>query len=88
MDPKTGEVSGPAADLTRELGRQLGVPVSIMGVAGVRAVTDAVKDPHGGISQVSRLQTRRAVSTVSSSHVSRRFRGAAISCRSSLLCTR
>ena len=44
VDPKTGEVSGPAADLTRELGRQLGVPVSIMGVAGVRAVTDAVKN--------------------------------------------
>jgi polar amino acid transport system substrate-binding protein len=44
VDPKTGVVSGPAADLTRELGRQLGVPVSITGVAGVRAVTDAVKN--------------------------------------------
>jgi polar amino acid transport system substrate-binding protein len=44
VDPKTGEVSGPAADLTRELGRQLGVPVSIMGVPDVRAVTDAVKN--------------------------------------------
>jgi polar amino acid transport system substrate-binding protein len=44
VDLKTGEVSGPAADLTRELGRQLGVPVTITGVAGVRAVTDAVKN--------------------------------------------
>src|SRR5580658_402657 len=44
VDPKTGEVSGPAADLTRELGRQLGVPVTITGVPGVRAVSDAVKN--------------------------------------------
>src|ERR1700733_9679580 len=34
VDAKTGAVSGSAVDLTRELGRQLGVPVSIVGVAG------------------------------------------------------
>jgi polar amino acid transport system substrate-binding protein len=44
VDPKTGEVSGPAADLTRELGRRLGVGVTITGVPNVRAVTDAVKN--------------------------------------------
>jgi polar amino acid transport system substrate-binding protein len=44
VDPKTGEVSGPAADLTRELGRRLGVPVTITGVAGVRAMTEAIKN--------------------------------------------
>jgi len=44
VEPKTGEVSGPAADLTRELGRQLGVPVSITGVSGVRAMTNAIKN--------------------------------------------
>jgi len=44
VDPKTGAVSGPAIDLTRELGRQLGVPVSITGVEGARAVIDSVKN--------------------------------------------
>jgi polar amino acid transport system substrate-binding protein len=44
IDSTTGAVSGPANDLTRELGRQLGVPVSIQGVANAKAVIDAVKD--------------------------------------------
>jgi polar amino acid transport system substrate-binding protein len=44
IDAKTGAVSGPAIDLTRELGRQLGVPVSITGVEGARAVIDSVKN--------------------------------------------
>lgn len=35
VDPKTGAVSGPAIDLTRELGKRLGVPVSIVGVPGM-----------------------------------------------------
>jgi hypothetical protein len=34
VDAKTGAVSGPAVDLTRELGRQLGVPVSSRGSGG------------------------------------------------------
>lgn len=42
VDPKTGAVSGPAVDLTRELGRQLGVPVSIVGVAGFRVLIDSI----------------------------------------------
>src|SRR5580658_3861121 len=44
VDPKTGAVSGPAVDLTRELGRQLGVPVSIVGVPGARPMIDSVKN--------------------------------------------
>jgi polar amino acid transport system substrate-binding protein len=44
VDAKTGAVSGPAADLTRELGRQLGVPVLITGVAGARELIDSVKN--------------------------------------------
>src|SRR5579863_1216182 len=44
VDAKTGAVSGPAVDLTRELGRQLGVPVSIMGVPGGRDLIDSVKN--------------------------------------------
>src|SRR5579863_3260208 len=44
VDPKSGAVSGPAIDLTRELGRQLGVPVTIVGVPGARALIDSVKN--------------------------------------------
>jgi polar amino acid transport system substrate-binding protein len=44
VDAKTGAVSGPAVDLTRELGRELGVPVSVTGVPGVRAVIDSLKN--------------------------------------------
>ncbi len=40
VDPKTGAVSGPAADLTRELGRRLGVPVTIHGVGGMGEMVD------------------------------------------------
>jgi polar amino acid transport system substrate-binding protein len=42
VNAKTGAVSGPAVDLTRELGRQLGVPVSVAGVPGGRALIDSV----------------------------------------------
>jgi polar amino acid transport system substrate-binding protein len=44
VDAKTGAVSGPAVDLTRELGRQLGVPVSVVGVAGARDMIDSIKN--------------------------------------------
>jgi polar amino acid transport system substrate-binding protein len=49
VDAKTGAVSGPAVDLTRELGRQLGVPVSIVGVPGASALIDAVKNHRADI---------------------------------------
>jgi polar amino acid transport system substrate-binding protein len=41
--PKTGAVSGPAVELTRELGKRLGVPVTIVGVSGMRAMVDGFK---------------------------------------------
>jgi polar amino acid transport system substrate-binding protein len=43
VDSKTGEVSGPAVDLTRELGKRLGLPVSIAGVSGMKAMVDGFK---------------------------------------------
>lgn len=43
-DPATGEVKGPAADLARELGRRLGVKVTITGANGVNGVLASVKD--------------------------------------------
>jgi polar amino acid transport system substrate-binding protein len=42
VDAKTGTVSGPAVDLTKELGRQLGVPVFVVGVPGARELIDSV----------------------------------------------
>jgi polar amino acid transport system substrate-binding protein len=49
VDARTGAVSGPAADLTRELGRGLGRPVSVSGVAGVRDLIDALKSHNADI---------------------------------------
>jgi polar amino acid transport system substrate-binding protein len=43
VDGKTGAVSGPVADITRELARRLGVPFQITPAGGVRAVLDSVK---------------------------------------------
>jgi polar amino acid transport system substrate-binding protein len=44
IDANTGAVTGPAADLTTELGKQLRVPVSVRGVANAKAVIDSVKN--------------------------------------------
>ena len=44
VDPKTGATSGPAVDLTRELGKRLGVPVSVEGVSGMKAMVDGFKN--------------------------------------------
>src|SRR5581483_3614917 len=43
IDAKTGAVTGPVADITKELARWLGVPYQITPGAGVRAVLDSVK---------------------------------------------
>src|SRR3954470_3943542 len=48
-DPKTGEVRGPAAELTRELGRRLGVPAKIAGAVGVPGVLASVKNGEADI---------------------------------------
>src|SRR5215471_21069726 len=42
VNPKTGEVSGPVSDITRELARRMGVTFSIKGLDGVPAVMEAV----------------------------------------------
>src|SRR5262245_808412 len=48
-DPATGDVKGPAADLARELGKRLGVPVSIKGANGVNGVLASVKNGEADI---------------------------------------
>jgi polar amino acid transport system substrate-binding protein len=42
VDAKTGEVTGPVADITRELARRLGVAFQIKPSMGVRGVLDAI----------------------------------------------
>jgi polar amino acid transport system substrate-binding protein len=42
VDAQTGAVSGPAADVVREVAGRLGVPFSIRGLDGVQAVMNAV----------------------------------------------
>ncbi|MFL4977099.1 MAG: transporter substrate-binding domain-containing protein [Xanthobacteraceae bacterium] len=42
-DAQTGEVRGPAAELTRELARRLGIPFTITGAQGVPGVLESVK---------------------------------------------
>jgi polar amino acid transport system substrate-binding protein len=42
-DPKTAEGSGVAVDLARELGRQLGVPVELVGFSSAGQLTAALK---------------------------------------------
>src|SRR5437764_660667 len=43
-DPKTGEITGPIADLTQELARRLGVPYKIIPAADARTVMDSLKN--------------------------------------------
>ena len=44
VDARTGEVSGPVADLTRELARRLGVPYFITALPDAGAVLASVKE--------------------------------------------
>jgi polar amino acid transport system substrate-binding protein len=48
-DRETGEVRGPAAELTRELARRLGMPFRISGAQGVTGVLDSVKKGEADI---------------------------------------
>jgi polar amino acid transport system substrate-binding protein len=52
-DANTGEVTGPAADLGRELARRLSVPFAIKGVPGVQPVIDSVKNGEAEIGFVA-----------------------------------
>jgi polar amino acid transport system substrate-binding protein len=58
VDPSTGEVRGPAADLTRALAQQLGVPFTIKPAEGVAGVIDSVKSGAADIGFVAYDATR------------------------------
>jgi polar amino acid transport system substrate-binding protein len=49
IEPKTGAVSGPAADLTQALAHQLSVPFTIKPARGVAGVMEAVKTGEADI---------------------------------------
>jgi len=44
VDPNTGAVSGPVADIVKELARRAGVPFKIIPSAGSKAVIDSLKN--------------------------------------------
>jgi len=52
-DPKTGELRGPAHDLTRELARQLGVPFKLNDAGRGPAVIESVKKGEADIGFVA-----------------------------------
>ncbi|SRR5579883_9918 len=60
VDPNTGAITGPVADITRELARRLGVPFQITPAAGVRAVLDSVKTHAADLGFLAYDPTRAA----------------------------
>jgi len=58
IDPQTGEISGPAVDVARELGRRMGVPVTIQPLSGVPAVIEAVENGSADIGFIAYDTTR------------------------------
>ena len=57
-DPATGELRGPAYDLTRELARRNNVPLEFKPIASPPAVIEAVKNGEADIGFVAYVATR------------------------------
>jgi len=53
LDPNTGAITGVVADITRELGRRAGVPVTIAPLATASAVLQAVSSNNADIGFVA-----------------------------------
>jgi polar amino acid transport system substrate-binding protein len=60
-DPATGVVSGVAADLTRELGRRAGVPVTVMPLPTAADVLEAVRSGSADIGFVAPNPQRKGL---------------------------
>jgi polar amino acid transport system substrate-binding protein len=60
VDAATGAITGPVADLTRELANRLGVPFRITPSSGVRAVLDTVENHAADIGFLALDATRAA----------------------------
>lgn len=60
-DPQTGAITGVVADMTRELGRRAGVPVTITPLATAAAVLEAVRSGDADIGFVAPNPERTGV---------------------------
>lgn len=58
-DSQTGEIRGISADLARELGRQLNVPIRLTPLAGVPEVIEAVRSGEADIGFLANDPSRR-----------------------------
>lgn len=58
VDAQTGEASGPAPDLVKELARKLGVPYTIIPARDAREVIDALKNKTADIGFLAYDETR------------------------------
>jgi len=58
IDEQTGEVTGPAADVARELAARIGVPLSIQPLSGVPAVIEAVENGTADLGFIAYDATR------------------------------
>ena len=58
VDSKTGEITGPVADLVKELARKLGVPYKIIPAPDARGVMDAMKNHTADIGFLAYDETR------------------------------
>jgi len=58
IDEQTGEVTGPAVDVARELAQRLGVPLAVQPLSGVPAVIEAVENGDADIGFIAYDATR------------------------------
>lgn len=68
-DPTSGESSGVAIDLARELGRRLGVPVTVVGYDSVGAMVDGAKAGAWDIAFLGSDPARAAEITFTAAYV-------------------
>ena len=68
-DPNTGEITGVIADVTRELGRKEGLPVTITPLPTAAAVLDAVRSGTADIGFVAPNPERMGVVLYSSTYM-------------------
>src|SRR6186997_958578 len=68
-DPATGEITGVIADITRELGRREGLPVTITPVPTAAAVLDAVRSGGADIGFVAPNPERTGLALYSNTYM-------------------
>ena len=69
VDPKTGAISGPVKELSDELARRLGLPVTITPLAGVPAVLESLKTHTADIGFVANDPSRASEADFSQTYL-------------------